>query len=265
MSVLPGILAGVHEDLEERKAKTTLAELKSRISDMPAALDPLPRFRQPELSIIAEVKRSSPSKGALAEIPDPAALAEVYEAAGAGAISVLTERRKFRGSLADLEAVRARVTIPVLRKDFITDPYQLWEARAFGADLALLMVVSLSDTQLEDLMALCGELGLTPLVESHNEAEVERAVASGATLLGINARDLTTLQVDRATFGRLAPLIPDDRIVVGESGITAADHVAEYRNHGADVVLIGEALVVSPDPKLTIAEYTRAGCTKNVS
>ncbi|MER6378753.1 indole-3-glycerol phosphate synthase TrpC [Streptomyces sp. NPDC001250] len=253
-SVLDGILEGVREDLEERKRATPLAELRSRAADAAPALDPLPGFRAPGVSIIAEVKRKSPSKGALADIPDPASLA----AGGAAAISVLTERRRFGGSLADLDAVRARVDVPVLRKDFIVDPYQLWEARAHGADLALLMVVSLDDGQLGDLMGLCKELGLTPLVEAHTADEVRRAVAAGAELLGINARDLTTLDVDRKVFAELVTAIPEGTVKVAESGVTGPEDVAEYRGWGADVVLVGEALVRSGDPRTAVREFIAA-------
>ncbi|MER5542218.1 indole-3-glycerol phosphate synthase TrpC [Streptomyces sp. NPDC002589] len=258
MSVLDGILEGVREDLEERKRATPLAELRSRAADAAPALDPLPGFRAPGVSIIAEVKRKSPSKGALADIPDPASLAAQYAAGGAAAISVLTERRRFGGSLADLDAVRARVDVPVLRKDFIVDPYQLWEARAHGADLALLMVVSLDDGQLADLMGLCKELGLTPLVEAHTADEVRRAVAAGAELLGINARDLTTLDVDRKVFAELVTAIPEGTVKVAESGVTGPEDVAEYRGWGADVVLVGEALVRSGDPRTAVREFIAA-------
>ncbi|RPF31562.1 indole-3-glycerol phosphate synthase TrpC [Streptomyces sp. TLI_185] len=258
MSVLDGILAGVREDLEERQRATPLAELRSRAADAAPALDPLPAFRAPGVSIIAEVKRKSPSKGALADIPDPASLAAQYAAGGAAAISVLTERRRFGGSLADLDAVRARVDVPVLRKDFIVDPYQLWEARAHGADLALLMVVSLDDGQLADLMGLCKELGLTPLVEAHTAEEVRRAAAAGAELLGINARDLTTLDVDRKVFADLVTAIPEGTVRVAESGVTGPEDVAEYRGWGADVVLVGEALVRSGNPRTAVREFIEA-------
>jgi indole-3-glycerol phosphate synthase len=255
MSVLDGIIAGVVEDLGQRISETPLSELRSRVADVPPALNPLPAFREPGVSIIAEVKRKSPSKGELADIPDPASLAGQYAKGGAAAISVLTERRRFGGSLADLDAVREHVDIPVLRKDFIVDPYQLWEARAHGADLALLMVVSLGDGQLADLMGLCDELGLTALVESHTAEEVRRAVDAGAKLLGINARDLTTLKVDRSVFAELAPLVPEGTVRVAESGVSSAQDVAEYHLAGADVVLVGEALVRSGDPRTAVRTF----------
>lgn len=255
MTVLDGILAGVREDLAGRQSELPLAEVKARAADAPPALDPLPAFRAPGVSIIAEVKRKSPSKGELAAIADPAALATDYAAGGAAAISVLTEQRRFGGSLDDLAAVRARVDVPVLRKDFIVTPYQLWEARAWGADLALLMVVSLPGGQLEELHGLARELGLTPLVEVHTEDELARAASIGAEVIGVNARDLTTLEVDRAVFQKLAPHLPERSVRVAESGVTGPEDVAEYHGWGADVVLVGEALVRSGDPRSSVREF----------
>lgn len=259
MSVLDEIIAGVRIDLAEREQTVSLADLRAQVADLPPALDPMPAFRSPGVSVIAEVKRSSPSKGALADIPDPAALAAEYEAGGAVAISVLTERRRFQGSLDDLRAVRARVGVPLLRKDFMVTEYQLWEARAAGADLALLIVAALEQSRLTELHGLARELGLTVLVEVHDEAEVERAVAAGASLIGVNARNLKTLEVDRTTFGRLAPLIPDGVVRVAESGIRDAADVADYAAHGADVVLVGEALVKDGDPRSSVAEFIAVG------
>jgi indole-3-glycerol phosphate synthase len=256
MSVLDGILEGVMEDLAHRASETPLAEMKARARAARPALDPVPSFRSPGVSIIAEVKRKSPSKGALADIPDPAALAAEYAKGGAAAISVLTEQRRFGGSLADLAVVRETVDIPLLRKDFIVTPYQLWEARAWGADLALLMVVSLPDGLLGDLLGLAREIGLTALVEAHTEDELARAVEVGAEVIGINARDLTTLHVDRSVFRRLVPGIPKGVVRVAESGVTGPASVAEYHEWGADVVLVGEALVRSGDPRSAIAEFT---------
>jgi indole-3-glycerol phosphate synthase len=258
MSVLDEILVGVREDLELRQADVSLAELQARAGDLPAALDPLPAFRAPGVSIVAEVKRKSPSKGALAEIADPAFLAGEYEAGGASAISVLTERRRFGGSLADLAEVRKAVTIPVLRKDFIISPYQLWEARAWGADMALLMVVSLPGNQLEDLYGLARELGLTALVEVHSEAELERAAGIGAELIGINARDLTTLEVDRSVFSRLVGHVPEGAVRMAESGVSSVADVVEYRQAGADAVLMGEVLVRSGAPRDAVADFIRS-------
>ena len=259
MSVLDEIVDGVRVDLAEREAAVPLSEVKEAARRAPDSLDPMPRFRAPGISVIAEVKRSSPSKGALAEISDPAALAADYEGGGAATISVLTEQRRFGGSLDDLRAVRAAVSIPVLRKDFIVTSYQLWEARAAGADLALLIVAALDQVALECLIERAQSIGLTPLVEVHDEEEVERALEAGATLIGVNARNLKTLEVDRDTFARLAPRIPDDVVRIAESGVRGPHDVFEYAKQGADVVLVGETLVKGEDPRSAVAELVDAG------
>jgi indole-3-glycerol phosphate synthase len=256
MSVLDDILAGVLEDLHARKGQTSAADLRAALADVDAPRDPMPHFRAAGSSVIAEVKRKSPSKGHLAEILDPADLARSYAAGGAGAISVLTEQRRFGGSLDDLRAVRKVVDTPILRKDFIVEDYQLLEARAAGADLALLMCSALGDDDLRRLYEFARELGLTPLVEVHDEAETERAVALGAELIGVNARNLKTLEVDPSVFGRLAPLIPDDRVKVAESGIFSAADVQRYVDQGARVTLVGEALVKDGDPEAAVKSMT---------
>jgi len=256
MSVLDDIVAGVREDLAARQAEVPEAELRARLLDVPPARDPLPEFRQEGSSVIAEVKRRSPSKGDLAGIPDPAALATAYERGGAAAISVLTEERRFGGSLADLHAVRAAVSVPVLRKDFVVEPYQLLEARAAGADLVLLIVAALPGDALVHLYDLTRELGLTALVEVHDEPETERAVDLGAGLVGVNARNLKTLEVDPATFAKLSPLVPADVVKVAESGITGAEDVRRHVGEGADVVLVGEALVRDGDPEAAVRALT---------
>lgn len=248
MSVLDEIIAGVRLDLAERRAATSEADLRAALADVDPPRDPMPHFRAPGSSVIAEVKRRSPSKGDLADIPDPAELAKAYAGGGAAAISVLTERRRFGGSLADLRTVRAAVDTPVLRKDFIVEPYQILEARAAGADLVLLIVAALGDDPLRSLYGYAGELGLTVLVEVHDEPEAERAVALGAELIGVNARNLKTLAVDEDTFGRLAPLVPDDRVKVAESGIFSPVDVKRFVSEGAGAVLVGEALVKDGDP-----------------
>lgn len=256
MSVLDDIVAGVRADLAEREAAVPLPDLRAALADVDAPRDPMPDFRAPGSSVIAEVKRKSPSKGALADIPDPADLARAYAAGGAAAISVLTEQRRFGGSLDDLRAVRAAVDVPVLRKDFIVTSYQLVEARAAGADLALLIVAALDDDELRRLHDEARELGLTVLVEAHDEAETERAVALGAELVGINARNLKTLEIDTDTFGRLAPLVPEDRVKVAESGIFSPTDVKRFVSEGARAVLVGEALVKDGDPRAAVAAMT---------
>ncbi len=210
------------------------------------------------MKVLAEVKRASPSRGAMATIPDPGALAARYAAAGASAISVLTEQRRFGGSLADLEAVRAAVDVPVLRKDFVSSHYQVLEARAAGADIVLLIVAALEDEALASLARLVTGLGMTPFVETHDERELDRALAVGARLIGVNARDLDTFELDRDLFGRLAARIPDDVVRVAESAVRTAEDVARYRAAGADVVLVGEALVTG-DPETLLAAFTEAG------
>jgi indole-3-glycerol phosphate synthase len=256
VSVLDDIVAGVRIDLERRRATTPAADLRAALADVDPPRDPLRHFRAPGSSVIAEVKRRSPSKGDLADIPDPADLARRYAAGGAAAISVLTEERRFGGSLADLRSVRAAVDVPLLRKDFIVESYQLLEARANGADLALLIVAALGDAPLKGLYDEARELGLTVLVEVHDEHETERAVALGAELIGVNARNLKTLAVDNDTFRRLAPLVPADRVLVAESGISGRDDVSRFVAEGARVVLVGEALVKDGDPEGAVRAMT---------
>ena len=256
MSVLDDIVAGVRLDLASRAAVVSEADLRAALADVDPPRDPMPHFRAPGSSVIAEVKRRSPSKGALAEIPDPAALAAAYARGGAAAISVLTEERRFGGSLADLAAVRAAVDTPVLRKDFVVEPYQVLEARAAGADLVLLIVAALDDDALRRLHDSARELGLRVLVEVHDVAETERAVALGAELIGVNARNLKTLAVDDDTFGRLAPLVPGDRVLVAESGIGGPGDVARFVGQGARAVLVGEALVRDGDPERAVRAMT---------
>ncbi len=253
MSVLDSIIAGVREDLEGRRAQVPLSALERAVPASPAPLDPMPALRSDSLSVIAEVKRSSPSKGALAEIPDPASLARQYEAGGAAAISVLTEARRFHGSLSDLDAVRAQVGVPLLRKDFMVDEYQFLEARVHGASLVLLIVAALTDAELRRFLGLAGQLGLTALVEVHTDDEARRAVDLGAGLVGVNNRNLKTLDVDLANFGRLAGLLPDGTTRVAESGILSPDDARRVRDEGADAVLVGEALVRDGNPREAVA------------
>ncbi|MCE1179555.1 MAG: indole-3-glycerol phosphate synthase TrpC [Micrococcales bacterium] len=259
-TVLDEIIEGVREDLAERRSRTSLEQIRRLAEAAPPALDAEAALRRPGLALIAEVKRSSPSKGALADIPDPAALAAAYERAGASAISCLTEQRRFRGSLADLDAVRAAVSIPVLRKDFMVEEYQFHEARAHGADIVLLIVAALEDPQLRDFLALSRQLGMTALVEVHDEAETERAVAAGASVIGVNARNLKTLDVDPDVFGRLAGLVPVEAVRVAESGIRGPQDSGRYAAEGADAVLVGEALVTAgADPSVAVQEIIASG------
>jgi indole-3-glycerol phosphate synthase len=259
VGALDDIIAGVRQDLAVRQAEVDLDRVKQHAARVDSALDPMPIFRGPGVSVIAEVKRSSPSRGRLATIADPAALAAEYEAGGAAAISVLTEGRRFHGSLDDLIQVRVAVSIPVLRKDFIVSAYQLFEARAAGADMALLIVAALSDHELVCLIERATSIGLTPLVEVHTADEVRRAVDAGAQVIGVNARNLQTLEVDLSTFARLAPLIPDGTVRIAESGVRGPHDVIDLAREGADVVLVGEALVRSRDARRGVADLVAAG------
>jgi Indole-3-glycerol phosphate synthase len=259
VSVLDEILDGVRADLAERQRSVGIEELKRRAERAPAPRDVYGALGGDRVSVIAEVKRSSPSKGPLAAIADPAGLAADYEAGGAHVISVLTERRRFAGSLEDLAAVRARVDIPVLRKDFIVTSYQLWEARAYGADLALLIVAALEQEALVSLIERAESIGLVPLVEVHTEEELDRALAAGAKVIGVNARDLKTLKVDREVFAKLAPKIPDGIIKIAESGVRGPHDLLAYARAGADAVLVGESLVTGKDPRAAVNDLVTAG------
>lgn len=256
--MLADLTAGSVADAETRAETLPLAEVEraalaqSAPRDARAALAPAAQVK-----IIAEVKRASPSRGDLAAIPDPAAQARKYELGGASAISVLTEQRRFKGSLDDLRAVRAEVSVPVLRKDFIATPYQVMEARAAGADLVLLIVAALEQPVLRELHELVIQLGMTPLVEAHSADELARAADLGADLIGVNARDLTTFELDRDLFGRLADAFPAEAIKVAESAVLTPADVAHYRAAGADAVLVGEALVTG-DPVATLRAFLGA-------
>lgn len=264
-TVLDDILAGVRADLEQRMTAVPLDELKERSSSAPRPLDAEATLRAEGVQVIAEVKRASPSRGSLADIPDPAELARRYEAGGAHVISVLTEGRRFGGSLADLTAVRAAVDVPILRKDFVVTSYQLWEARAAGADVVLLIVAALPQEALVSLVERTGSLGMTALVEVHDEWEVDRAVAAGATVVGVNARNLKTLEVDRDTFGRVAPTIPERCVKVAESGVRGPRDLLGYAAEGADAVLVGESLVTTGDPQAAVHDLVTAGAHPSVT
>jgi indole-3-glycerol phosphate synthase len=257
-TVLDEIIDGVREDLAVRAARISLDELKSLVERVAPARDAFAVLSAGGgVKVIAEVKRRSPSRGPLAMIADPAALAAEYAAGGASLISVLTEQRRFGGSLEDLAAVRAAVDIPVLRKDFMVTPYQLWEARAYGADLVLLIVAALDQPTLVGLRERAESLGMTALVEVHDEAETDRAVDAGSRVIGVNARNLKTLTVDRGTFSRLAPRIPPGIVTVAESGVRGPQDVFDYA--GAGAVLVGESLVTGGRPREAVAELVAAG------
>jgi indole-3-glycerol phosphate synthase len=260
MSVLDDIIAGVKEDLAARQAAVPLGQLQERAARLDSARDVYAVLSAPgSIKVIAEVKRSSPSRGELAAITDPAALAREYESGGASVISVLTEQRRFGGSLADLVAVVSCVNVPVLRKDFIVSSYQVWEARAHGADLVLLVVAAMAQTALVSLVERTESLGMTPLVEVHNAEELERAVDAGAHVIGVNARNLRTLEVDRSVFASLAPRLPSSCVRVAESGVRGVADLRAYADAGADAVLVGEGVVTGDDPRHAVAELVAAG------
>ncbi len=250
MSVLDLIIEGVREDLAARRLP--MGQLYEALEMAPAVRDCLPLLLTEDISVIAEVKRSSPSKGALAAISDPARLAAQYEEAGAHVVSVLTEQRRFGGSLADLDAVRKAIDLPILRKDFMVDEYQFYEARAHGADVILLIVAALSKYQLEDYYHLAKELGMRSLIEVHTHDELERALEISPEIIGVNSRNLKTLDVDARAFSELIPQIPSTIARVAESGISTREEVAFAQQCGATAILVGEALVRSESPSVAI-------------
>lgn len=260
VSALDQILVDVRADLAERERALPLDELKARAAKAPPARPVLPVLARPgQVAVIAEVKRASPSRGELAAIVDPASLAQAYESGGAHAISVLTEPRRFRGSLEDLRVVRATVDIPVLRKDFVVSPYMVWEARAYGADFVLLIVAALEQSVLVSLLDRVESLGMTALVEVHDEVEARRALDAGARLVGVNARNLRTLDVDRETFARVAPVLGPEVVKVAESGVRGPHDLLGYAAAGAQAVLVGEGLVTGSDPRQAVADLVSAG------
>lgn len=266
MSVLDELVAGALQDQRTREQAMPLDAVKQAAAAAPAPLDARRWLRHADaVPIIAEIKRASPSKGHLADIPDPAALAAEYERGGAAAISVLTEGRRFLGSLDDLDRVRAAVHIPVLRKDFITTPYQIWEARAHGADIVLLIVAALDDATLHELLDLTHELGMTALVETHTADEIARAVQAGAAVIGINARNLKDLSVNVDNYRELAAALPPDVIKVAESGVFGPVELEDYARAGADAVLVGEGVATAERHALAVERLVEAGRRVKVS
>lgn len=251
-SVLQSIIEGVREDEARRRLpKSKLVEL---LQNAPAPRDVIGNLKSRPFTVIAEVKRSSPSKGSLAEIGAPEELASAYEEGGASVVSVLTEERRFGGSLQDFARVRDRVTLPLLRKDFMVSQYLIEETRAIGADLVLLIVAALDDHQLRDFYALSRELGMEALIEVHDEAELERALALSPHIVGVNARNLKTLAVDLSAFDRLIPLMPKGIHRVAESGILEVSDARRAKLAGADSILTGEMLVRASDPREVLTE-----------
>lgn len=245
--ILDKIVADKRIELERVKKTAPLADLKARVDRRTPPLDFTLALSGSGTRLIAEVKKASPSKGLLCPDFNPVALAKAYAEGGAAAISVLTETKYFQGSLDHLEAIRQAVKLPLLRKDFIFDPYQVYESAAYVADALLLIVAILHEKQLKELHSLSDSLGLKCLVEVHNESEVERALTCGAEIIGINNRDLNTFNVDIETTRRLRPLIPPGKIVVSESGISDRSDVQKLKEWGVNAVLVGETLVTAAD------------------
>lgn len=253
--MLSDLTAGALADAAARRELVSYADVESAALAQTPALNALEFLAPAEhIKVIAEVKRASPSRGDLAAIADPADLARTYASNGASTISVLTEGRKFKGTLDDLRAVRAEVSVPVLRKDFIAEKYQILEARAAGADVVLLIVAALEQNLLAELNEFAVSLGLTVLVETHSREELHRALDINASLIGVNARNLSTFELDRELFGSLVSEIPAGVIKVAESAVRNATDVQHYRDAGADVVLVGESLVTS-DPAQTLQSF----------
>lgn len=266
MSVLDELVAGALEDQQTRELTVSLEDVKKAALAAPAPIDATRWLKRADgIPVIAEIKRASPSKGHLSDIPDPAALAREYEKGGASAISVLTEGRRFLGSLDDFDKVRAAVHIPVLRKDFIVTDYQIYEARAHGADLVLLIVAALDDAQLKHLLDLAHELSMTVLVETHTREEIERACQAGAKVIGSNARNLKNLKVDVNKYNELAADLPDDVIKVAESGVFGAVEVEDYARAGANAVLVGEGVATADDHELAVERLVKAGAQVKAS
>ena len=250
--MLDSIISGVREDLEIRKKQRPKFDFQ--VDFTREVLDVASALRSNKMNIIAEVKRSSPSKGELASISDPAALASQYEQAGAAVVSVLTESRRFKGSISDFQKVRQTISIPMLRKDFIVDEYQVYESRAIGADLQLLIVAALSKSELLDFFQMANELNMQSLFEVHSLEELETAMGVSPKIIGVNSRNLKTLEVDSEVFDSLIPRIPNDIIKVAESGISKRAEVAHLENLGAHAILVGETLVKAQSAGDAIAE-----------
>jgi len=256
--ILKKILARKSEEIRDRSGRVSLVQLSARAADQPptrgfaAALEA--KIEAGEAAVIAEIKKASPSKGVMRTDFDPAAIARSYEANGAACLSVLTDADFFQGSEAFLEAARNACHLPVLRKDFTIDPYQVYEARAIGADCILLIVAALGDAALLELSLLAAELDLDVLIEVHDDEELERALAIPAPLIGVNNRDLRTFETTLETTLRLAPHIPYDRLLVTESGIRTPDDVARLRAEGIEAFLVGETFMRAPDPGAALAK-----------
>ena len=255
-TILDKIIAHKREGLARQKQVKPLAAWRVEAESADPPRDFLAALRAPGVSLIAEVKKASPSKGLLCPNFDPAGLARTYATNGAAAISVLTDERFFQGSLDDLRAVREVVNVPVLRKDFVVDAYQVYEARAAGADAVLLIVAALDDATLRDLYTLIRQLDMAALIEVHNAAELERALLLHLRVIGVNNRDLRTFHVTLDTTATLRPRIPTDVVLVAESGIHTPENVARLASLNVDAMLVGEALVTAENVAEKVRQFT---------
>ena len=251
-SALSEIIEGVLEDVNNRLVPISI--LEKQLDQAPVLRDAYSALSKKGLSLIAEVKRSSPSKGTLATISNPVELANSYQVGGAEIISILTEERRFKGSISDLVSVRNAVSVPVLRKDFIVTEFQVYESRIIGSDLLLLIVAGLSKSQLKDYFQLATGLGMQVLVEVHDLSEVELALEIDSKIIGVNCRNLKTLEIDKTAFDLILPRLPENVLKVAESGISTRDEVEKIESLGADAILVGETLVKSGNPVHTIKE-----------
>ena len=251
-SALSEIIEGVLEDVNNRLVPISI--LEKQLDQAPVLRDAYSALSKKGLSLIAEVKRSSPSKGTLPTISNPVELANSYQVGGAEIISILTEERRFKGSISDLVSVRNAVSVPVLRKDFIVTEFQVYESRIIGSDLLLLIVAGLSKSQLRDYFQLATSLGMHVLVEVHDLPEVEVALEVGSKIIGVNCRNLKTLEIDKTAFDLILPRLPENVLKVAESGISTRDEVEKIESLGADAILVGETLVKSGNPVHTIKE-----------
>ncbi len=250
--ILEEIAAKRRVQLAREKERTPLEEMKRLADAARAPKDFRAALRGNRLAVIAEVKKASPSKGVICPDFHPVEIAKAYEAAGADALSILTEESYFQGSSGYLEEIRRAVSLPILRKDFILDPYQIYEARAVGADAVLLIAALLDARALREYAGLAKSLGLACLMEAHNERELAEVLEAGGTLVGVNNRDLATFRVDLGTTARLAKRVPEGCVLVSESGVSARRDMETLRSAGADAVLIGETLMRSADPAKTL-------------
>lgn len=251
-SALSEIIEGVLADVNNRLVPISI--LEKQLDQAPVLRDAYSALSKKGLSLIAEVKRSSPSKGALATISNPVELANSYQAGGAEIISILTEERRFKGSISDLVSVRNAVSVPVLRKDFIVTEFQVYESRIIGSDLLLLIVAGLSKSQLKDYFQLATGLGMQVLVEVHDLSEVELALEIDSKIIGVNCRNLKTLEIDKTAFDLILPRLPENVLKVAESGISTRNEVEKIESLGADAILVGETLVKAGNPVHTIKE-----------